>query len=190
MTREKIIEEITGDPQYLSYCKRVCAGADVHKDLYQYVVLYFLEMRSERLIEIHATGGLRNYIARVIYTQAYGKKSGFLRELNGLIDLSELQDFHSNIKDQEQVSVVDEMINEYDQELINECIRCEVAGIYPTAVKLYQIYEENGCYKKVSRTIGVPYRTLQYHIHGLRNKLVKIVNDKNITRNERTGYRS
>lgn len=183
MTRTEIINEITNDPNYLATCKRVCNGKDIYKDLYQYVVLYFLELDENRLIEIYNTGGIRNYIARVIYTQAYGKTSGFTREMKGAFLFEEMQPHHNSVITDGEISVVDEMINDYDLEIKKECARCETKGIYPTSVKLYNIYEEKGCYREVSRCLNIPYRTVQYHIHGLRNKLVKAVNDKNISSN-------
>lgn len=211
MTRSEIINDITEDPQYLAYCKRVCNGADIHKDLYQYIVLYFLELDENRLIEIYNTGGLRNYIARVIYTQAYGKTSGFTREIKGTIVTEDLEwlkemaeshddfEFHESkmakkyfefVADNENRAESEEKLNEFDKEIQRECARCEAKGIYPTSVKLYQIYEEKQCYTEVSKCLGIPYRTVQYHIHGLRNKAVKAVNDKNTSSNNRTNNRA
>lgn len=204
MTRSEIINEITKDPQYIAYCKRVCNGADIHKDLYQYIVLYFLELDENRLIEIYNTGGLRNYIARVIYTQAYGKTSGFTREMKGAIDFVSVQsimkdkskgDFEwindagelfTELSCPEERTETDELLDVFDLEVQKECARCEAKGIYPTSVKLYQIYEEKQCYTEVSKCLGIAYRTVQYHIHGLRNKAVKAVNDKNTISNNRT----
>ena len=81
--RNKIIEEIYNDKQYIEYCFKVCKGKDLHKDLFQYVVLYLMEMPQEKLERLHRDGELKMYIARIIYCSINGNRSQFLKQLHG-----------------------------------------------------------------------------------------------------------
>lgn len=183
MDRISIVEEFSKDPKYMEYCKKVCTIGDLHKDLYQYVALYLLEMNEEKLIKLHASGGLRMYVARIIYINAYDKTRPFLRQLNGFAFLEIDEWLLNNIPEEVIISDSDALLNTFDEELEAECNKCIQDGIYPAKVKIYQEYEKIGSYKEVSECTHIPYKTILKYVHGTREKILKNLYDKNSNTN-------
>lgn len=205
MTRNEIIEGIYKDSQYLSYCKQVCSGGDLHNDLFQYVVLYLMEMNESKLIALSESGGLRMYVARIIYINAKSDRSDFMKQYNGKIELpegsyyfegknygkvkvsnfervinSELFNANHNFSESEE-NLYD--IEDVEAELRKEVIFCNSKNIYPASAKLLEIYAECGSYQEVANRTKIPYKTVRRHIITLREKIIKNINDKNTISN-------
>lgn len=182
MNKAEIIEEVSRDEKYLAYCKRVFNGRDAYKDLYQYTILALYEMDDEKLIYLHTSGGLRNYVARMIYLGANSTTSAFYRQMRGF-DFAELSKEHTQVADEKIIDPCESSLNEFDKEMEKECNRCIQANIYPAAVKIYEIYEQIGSYKEVSECTMIPYKTVQRYVHGTREKILNNLHDKGITGN-------
>ena len=182
MDKAKIIDLIVKDNSYLNYCKKVCGGRDIYKDLYQYTVLYLLEMNDTKLISIYNTGGIRNYIGRIIYVNGNIPTSVFKKEYEGKIQIQDLDYERLQIKD-ENSDGLQNLMDEFDRELQKECNECIQKGIYPAAVKIYELYEEKGSYVEVSRATNIPYKTIQRYVHGTRKKIIDRLNGKNSNSN-------
>lgn len=205
MTRNEIIEGIYKDSQYLSYCKQVCNGGDLYNDLFQYVVLYLMEMNEAKLIALSESGGLRMYVARIIYINAKSDRSEFMKQYNGRIELPERAYFfeggNGNFVRNKQTNferiIKSEQYNdsnnfgeseEYDiedveEELRKEVVFCNSKNIYPASAKLLEIYAECGSYQEVANRTKIPYKTVRRHIITLREKIIKNINDKNTISN-------
>ena len=131
-------------------------------------------MPFEKLESLHKTGGLRMYAARIIYingndkTRAFFRQHGFnSEELSEAIKITEVEiDFE-----------VEERLNKFDEELKKESKRCVSNGVYPSQVKLYELYEEKKSYKKVSELTTIPYKTVQRNVKDIREKILKQIND-------------
>lgn len=182
MTKHEIIEQVSKDNTYLDYCKKVCNGKDIHKDLYQYVILTMLEMNEETLIDVFNRGKIKAYVLGIIYKSIYGNRSSFFTEYEGKIKTEEINNI-SHFELSESEIEFDSKLNEFDIELQKECNRCIVNGIYPAQVKIYEIYEEVGSYTKVAELTQIPFKTVQRYVKGTREKILKNLNDKNSSSN-------
>ena len=174
MKRNKIIEGIYKDKQYLNYCKQVCGIGDTYKDLFQYVVLYLMEMNEEKLIALSESGGLRMYVARIIYINAKSERSEFNKQYKDRVVYADMFEYE----------VIDETIFiDVEEELRKEVIYCNSKNIYPASAKLLEIYAECGSYQEVANRTKIPYKTVRKHIITLREKIIRNINDKNTISN-------
>lgn len=168
--RNQIIQGVYNDKQYLSYCKRVCKQGDLYNDLFQYVVLYLLEMPELKLIELHESGNLRSYIARIIYINANSERSEFRKQYRSELDIDGLvlmqvedyADFEIELK-----------LNHVKSELTKEINECTEKGVYPASVKLLEMYAETGSFQEVANRTNIHYRTVYRHINSLIDKIKK-----------------
>lgn len=170
MNRNDIITEIYNDKQYINYCKKVCQHGDLYNDLFQYVVLYLMEMPEKRLIELHESGGLKMYIARIIYANGTNPTRQFMRQYisDGDLDYKTIGQLdESNENDDYETKI--NHINKGIKTEIKECIN---KGFYPASVKLLEIYAECGSYQEVANRTKIPYKTVYRHINSLREKLI------------------
>ena len=174
MTRNKIIEGIYKDKTYLNYCKQVCGIGDTYNDLFQYVVLYLMEMDEDKLIALSESGGLRMYVARIIYINSKSESSQFNKQYKERVVFADMLEYE----------VIDESIFiDVEEELRKEVIYCNSKNIYPASAKLLEIYAECGSYQEVANRTKIPYKTVRKHIITLREKIIKNINDKNIISN-------
>ena len=177
--RTDIINIVINDKRYINYCKRVCNGRDEYKDLYQYIIMQVLEMDEKKLIRLYNEQALNMYLARVIYISINSKTSDFYRTFFDKIETTELTEL--NILDESDNSF-NEFLDEFDKELKIEAETQINKGIYPSQVKLYEIYEAEKSYQKVANETGLKYKTVRNNINALRDKLIKRINDKNSPR--------
>lgn len=174
MTRNSIIEGIYRDKQYLNYCKQVCGIGDIYNDLFQYVVLYLMEMNEDKLIALSESGGLRMYVARIIYINAKSERSEFNKQYKDRLIYADMIEYEAT--DENIFFLI-------QQELENEVQECNAKNIYPASAKLLQIYAECGSYQEVANRMNIPYKTVRRVIITLREKIIKNINDKNIISN-------
>jgi DNA-directed RNA polymerase specialized sigma24 family protein len=166
---------VVEDARYSDYCVRLCKGKDIHKDLYQYTILALLELDESTLIDVFNRGKLHSYIVGIMYKSIYGNRSRFIKEYNG-IALGELDD-NIDIPEPDEASGFDEFMVRFDEEILKECNRCIQSGVYPAAVKIYEIYEQVGSYKKVSECTRIPYKTVLRQVHETRQTIIKRINE-------------
>lgn len=169
MNRNEIITEIYNDKKYIDYCRKVMNGDDLHKDLFQYVCLYLAEMKETKLLQLHNTGGLRMYIARIIYINAYSQSSQFRKQYESGEDLPAkivelFEDDEAEMFKDESIKKIKKAIEEAEKESIKN-------GVYPASAKLFQIYLECGNGREVARRTGIPYITVWKHIEDFKNKI-------------------
>lgn len=173
--RNQIIEEIYRDTQYISYCRKVCNDSVLADDLFQYLILYLMEMPEGKLEALYNEGNLRNYIARIIYCSINGNRSQFLKEITGNlinIDCTLLPNLDCSITAEKN-----KLINKVKIILDRETKKCINNGEYPAHVKLLEIYVDHGSFKKVSDLTGIPYKTVRRNIQSLIAKIKDKVND-------------
>lgn len=149
----------------------MCVSGDLFNDLFQYVVLCLMEMPEDKLIRLGESGGLRMYVARIIYINAKSPSSQFQRQINSCGDDIDKYIVSQLIDDVEGFDY-DEWLNKFDVELKKECNECIVKGVYPAQVKLYELYEEKRSYTKVAACTQIPYKTVQRNIKALREKII------------------
>ena len=181
MTRNEIIEQVSKESIYIDYCKRVCGGRDIYKDLFQFIILSLMEIEEEKLIGINERGKLKGYIVRMIYINANSKTSPFYREITGFEFVD--TEFNYDVSYTESDEETEIALNNFDEELKKECNKCEQRGVYPSAIKIYELYEQKGSYTEVSKCTQIPYKTILRYVHKTREKILNNLNDKNINGN-------
>ena len=83
-----MIEKIATDARFLTLCKKLTANSDIHKDLWQDVLLKLLE-KKKRLLEVEqldGEDGVNNYVYRTIYITylRYKQKYTYLADTVGV----------------------------------------------------------------------------------------------------------
>lgn len=170
INRNAIIESIYKDKQYIGYCQRVCTKGDLYQDLFQYVILCLMEMNEDKLLRLHSDGGLRMYIVRIIYINAKSERSEFNKQYVDRVVYADMSD---------NESINENLILEVENEIEIEKQNCIENNVYPASAKLLEIYAECGSYQAVANKTKIPYKTCRRHIHALREKIIKNINDKN-----------
>lgn len=170
MTKANIVLEITKDRAYLDYCKKVCQFKDLHKDLYQYTILYLLEMDEKKLVRIYKEGGIRMYVARIIYINVNSSRSQFRKQFTSTDTLNFIPDTIMDVPEG-----VSESLEKVEKKIKEEVLFCHQKNVYPASVKLLEIYAELGSYQAVSDATRIPYKTVRRHIQGLTEKIRKSI---------------
>lgn len=177
MTKNDIVLEITKDKGYMDCCRKLCLGKDIYRDLFQYIVLYLLEMDEKKLKAIHSRGELKWFVVRIIYVNAKSPDSQFQRTFKdnsgNFEPIHQLPDTIS----EEDTTKIDDLLNRFDEEMDRECNDCIQKGVYPASVMLYHLYEKHGSYTEVAKCTRIPYKTVQRHVHSIREKVIKKINE-------------
>lgn len=189
MTKHEIVDKIIKDESYLNYCKRVCGERDEYKDLFQYTILSLLEKKEEEIEDVYKRGSIKPYVARIIWFNANNPTSQFNREHRSkeLIDIGVFvdrgdieEDFfktpESLIESNERDEFA-EWANKFDEGINKECERCIKEGVYPAPIKIYQIYEEIGNMREVSKCTQIPYDTIKRYVSQTRKKILNRLNE-------------
>ena len=171
MTREEIIKSISNDSQYLDYCKYICKGKDVYKDLYQYVMLYICELPEEKIVEV-SKGNIRAYLKRIIYINANYNTTPFYKEYTGGLNCVE-SELNSNIVD---TSPADTDLDEWKESLtatIEKVLADESKKSegYAWKVELFKLYMQIGTYRQVAFKTNIPRATIRLRVLELIDKI-------------------
>lgn len=173
MTKHEIVELITKDKAYEAYCKRVCNGKDIYKDLYQYIILTILEKEESKIVGLHERGEIKLYISRIIWLSVNSKNSEFYQKyISG-----EWDELNINISEEEAEGDFERFMDGFNEKLDVECNRCETDGIYPTSVKIYEAYTLEGSYTKTAKRLNIPINTIHRHVANTRDLILKSLNE-------------
>ena len=171
MSREEIIKAISKDAQYLDYCKYICKGKDIHKDLYQYVMLYICELPEEKIVEVNK-GNIGAYIKRIIYANANYKTAPFYVKYIKGWDFTE-GDLNANIIDTVDVDKEHEEWRESLLETIEKVLDDESKKSegYAWKVELFKLYMQIGTYRQVAFKTDIPRATVRLRVLELIDKI-------------------
>ena len=174
MSREDIIKSITNDNQYLDYCKYICKGKDVYKDLYQYVMLYICELPDTKLQEVWG-GNVKAYVKRIIYANANYKNAPFYQKYIKGWDFVE-SDLNLNA-----VKAIDDTEDDKDYERWKESLTTTIETVledeskksegYAWKVELFKLYLQIGTYRQVAFKTDIPRATVRLRVLELVDKI-------------------
>ena len=200
ITKEQILNNIARDARYVEYCKRMVKGKDIHKDLYQFIMMSLCEMNEKKLQVIYE-GSPYSYITRMIFLNAISKTAPFYRQIVNdncsSYDLStqwtgSLKNENTNIYDSYSpdnflyhLGLTDEIVlEEENEELENEEKLSIIESILETeiefrrekgedalAVKLLKRYTEVGSFSKIAKEADVSRHTIRHMIITLIDKI-------------------
>ena len=172
MSRDKILQDIANDEQYKDYCRYVCNGRDVWKDLYQYVFLYVCELPEDKILEI-AEGSIEWYIKRVMYMSANYKTTPFYKEYVGKVSISD-EPLNINIKDDTFEELDNESWRDELRDNINDTLNTErnKNDEYSWEIGLFELWMNSGdSIREIARKTRIRYPTVRYHISALKKKI-------------------
>ena len=171
MTRADIILSVSKDSQYLEYCRYTCRGADVYKDLYQYVMLYLCELPEDKLLKINE-GNLRAYIRRVVYINANYKNTPFYKEYTGGLDCIDgeidLKTVDTSESERDLTEWKDGLTDTINNVLEEESKKSEG---YAWKVELFKLWAEIGTYRQTSLRLKIPRATVRLRVLELIDKI-------------------
>ena len=171
--KKEIIDKVANDKHYLNYCKRLCRGRDVYNDLYQYVMLYLLEMDEDKLINI-SKGNLKGYIERIIWVNAYYKTTPFHKK-HALISCDNEFRADDLVDDSESNSeeIHNRLIGAIDQTIKEEEER---DNGHSWDVELFKIWMKEGSASATARATSIPYHTVRININQIIEKINENLN--------------
>ena len=205
MTKKQILDTIAKDTRYLEYCKKMMKGKDLHKDLYQFIMVSLCEM-NERKLQVIFKGSPYGYIIRMIFLNSISKTAPFYRQVvnDNISDYDLTTQWKGSLKDDntsiyEKVSpdnfmfnnnlitetVLEEESEEYELEeklkIIESILETEIEfrkskGEDALAVELLKRYAEVGSFSKIAKEADVSRHTIRHVITTLINKINEDIN--------------
>ena len=193
MNKEDIINKVTSDIFYNNYCEMKCNYRDIHKDLYQFIILSLLEMKEKKLKAINK-GNLKGYVCRMIWLNATSKTAPFYKEYLQQNDIP-IDMFDKEYKDEQIPKHHDSYVNhckenhadcllslEYEKQHEEYCRRLEIfitkeeqnfkkKGYAVLNVELLKLNVSGVSLRKIAKGSGIPYPSIRYTIKRLIDRI-------------------
>ena len=201
ITKQQIIDIIVKDERYLNLCSTLLKGKDIHKDLYQFIILSLLEMPEKKLIEDVYNKNMHGYICRMIYLNATSKLSPFQwkhQDKTNQIDLTvqEPYDINSNhnqsrmllrlglieeivLDEENEEKELDGQLKDIENFLEGEIEYWKEKGEDALSVQLLKRYVEVESYSKIARESNISRHTIRHAITTLTNKIYENLTSNN-----------
>lgn len=164
MEREQILTGLVNDPEYKDICRRI--GGDYADDLYQELVLAFLEMPDDKLQQLDATC-LKCYFVRMAQGQFQRRNSSFFRKYR--LDNRMVNDHKDDILQACEPTGPDPDLVEKVEAVVNDS--------YWYDQGLFKLYAEMGTIREVSDKTGIPSASVAVTVRDfkkiIRKKLKK-----------------
>jgi len=137
-------------------------------DLKAEVALILLETEESKLLQIHASGGLRFYTVRVIMNLIQSKTSFFYKQYR-----------------QQVTEITDRFISGEDQDLeeratreeLEEKIFSEIDNLYWYNNQMLRLYLKHGNYRAIEKDTRIPYssayKTIQKSLEEIKQKVLR-----------------
>lgn len=204
MNREQIINEIAHAKDLPNICRKVAKGDDRAKDLFQHLILNLLEMPDEKLFDIYNRGNLRVYCLGFVYRSWYSKTSTFgqmyqhahYHLVSDSVDIGKMEairdeQFIDNQYDDEPYKLKDARLAMYKiaddntektyHDLLDK-VDDQVTSMSADPqqwydAKLLQIYSEVRSVRKMSKEIGIPYKSIHNSIQQAKCRIKENLRD-------------
>lgn len=156
--RDEIITELLGSPAIKNYC---CIGKDRADDLFQDAWIKILKIPENKLVDIYQKGYLLFYIYKIIQNLQrvwFAKNKASLNQvdINGVHNIEAADDIFGGIELKKVRELLSEM-NWYEQ-------------------KLFEIYMEEGSFRKVEKKTKINYQSVHDTVMLVRKKLAHGIN--------------
>ena len=193
MLKEQILKELANDKRYNTYCKSVLKYGDLHKDLYQFIMLLLCEMDETKLNKIYNNNPY-GYVTRMIYWNAISKTAPFFRYLkqdkNTSLGCENSESIQAKILLKSGLTT-ETILDEENEDLNNEELLRHIETFLKSevdyweglgkedgglSVRLLARYTEVGSYRKIAREADIPYPTVRHTIKTLLNKIHEDIN--------------
>lgn len=166
MGKNEIIEELFKSREF-NECINKMEPEHLRDDLRSEVVLILLETDERKLMDIHASGGLKFYTVRIILNLIQSKTSGFYKQYRQ--QLSELNDrFAYEFTDLEERE---------QREEVEDKVLGEVENLYWYNKELVQLYLQHGNYRAIEKLTKIPfvsaYKTIQKSFQEIKQKVLR-----------------
>lgn len=164
MNREQIIDKFVKDDEYRAICRQV-AGSDAD-DLYQELVLFILEISTEKLVRLDETC-LKCFFFRMAQKQYRSNNSAFFRKYRkeGIV----LREHADDIIQQQQDTAI-------PQEVIDDTLKA-VEALEWYDREILNWYAQQGSMRAVSQDIRIPLTSIQGTIKNARKEVKSKIKD-------------
>ena len=166
MGKNEIVEQLFTSKEF-NDCINKMEPDHLRDDLRAEVVLILLETEEKKLIEIHASGGLRYYIARIIVNSIMSKTSPFYKRYRQ--QLVEITDKY--IAGEEQ----DLEARAAKEDMEDKAIK-EIDNLYWYNGEMVKLYLKHGNYRAIEEETRIPYtsayKTIQKSFAEIKQKVL------------------
>lgn len=167
MGKNEIVEQLFTSKEF-NDCINKMEPDHLRDDLRAEVVLILLETDEQKLIDIHATGGLKFYTVRIIINLIQSKTSLFYKQYRQQV--AELVDRFIVSEDQD-----------YEERLTREEIEDralkEIDNLYWYNKGIIKLYMKHGNYRAIEKDTRIPYssayKTVQKSIEIIKEKVLR-----------------
>ena len=167
MGKNEIVAELYSSKEF-NDCIGKMEPDHLRDDLKAEVALILLETEESKLLQIHASGGLRFYTVRVIMNLIQSKTSFFYKQYR-----------------QQVTEITDRFISGEDQDLeeratreeLEEKIFSEIDNLYWYNNQMLRLYLKHGNYRAIEKDTRIPYssayKTIQKSLEEIKQKVLR-----------------
>lgn len=159
MTKHDVLNELSSNKEYIHICKKILKGNGLYKDLYQDVILIFLEYDEQKLTLINNINELKYLYVRILCNHAHSSTSPFHKKYRTHIDEKEYKYYIQNdgqCTDRADLSITAKNILEKQ---------------YWFHKELFNLYIEKGSIREIERETGIPRSTLHRILDETKEKI-------------------
>ena len=157
----EIIQSIYTNQKLINYAKKRCYS--LWEDLMSEIAITLYEMDKDKLTSLHNNKELESYCCKIIYLSSTSVNSPFY--------IKYIKPLPYVIQDKSEYDTeIDIMYNKSTGAI--EWITTETEKTRPAIErKIFDLYLELGSYRKVGKEVNVPYKTIEYIVNKMRNRI-------------------
>lgn len=160
MIKHDVLKELSENKEYVNICKKILNGNSLYKDLYQDVMVIFIEYDDVKLNQLNNTNELRYLYVRILCNHVHSNSSPFHKKYRSHIDEKEYKAFlqtEAN-SESERYKVADIAKNIVDKQ-------------YWFNKELFNLYIEKGSIREIEKETGIPRSTLHRILDETKQKI-------------------
>lgn len=167
MGKNEIVAELYNSKEF-NDCIGKMEPDHLRDDLKSEVALILLETEENKLMQIHASGGLRFYTVRVIMNLIQSKTSFFYKQYRQQV---------TEITDRFIAGEEQDLEERATREELEEKIFSEIDNLYWYNSQMLRLYLKHGNYRAIEKDTRIPYssayKTIQKSLEEIKQKVLR-----------------
>lgn len=168
MTKDKLIIIANNSKKLRGFAAKLCNYSDIHKDIFQDMLVYLISRNESELVEKYKKGGFSNYcgfilrrlnIERIRASKRINSKNTSVNITSFAVNIDELTNF-------EDINYNYKLDDDFDR--VMDYINTDLS--FEDFIILTESLEHNGL-KELSKSSGVPYITLKTKRKQIKDKI-------------------
>lgn len=162
MKRNDILLFIYNSKAVKSSAIRITKGDDLYNDLLSELLIIVAEMDIEYLVNLYNKKTLEIYCYKIMYYQYTQPHMAFYKKYRSCETTTKGEVYEDDNIDQIHSDVV-LLMNKIEKKIAQKR--------FPAEFRLLELYIEHGTYRKVGALVGISFKTVQYMVKNITEKI-------------------